>query len=189
MNKVAAVAALLLLSMTACGGAASTATSPTESKTFATQPATSDAPAPKASAERLPAISLADLDGGAAVDLAKLRGPAVINLFATWCGPCRAELPVFARAHKSLGDQVTFIGIDFADPDQRGARALAKKTGITYQLLADPDATLKKDLKVIGLPQTMFVDAQGTIVATERRAFDSYADLSAALDSHLGVTP
>lgn len=179
MNKVALLAVFLLLSMTACGGAAPTATPPTKS----------NVPATKSTAERLPAISLADLDGGAAVDLARVTGPAVINLFATWCGPCRAELPVFARANMALGDQVKFVGIDFADPDQPGARALAKKTGITYQLLADPDSKLRKDLKVIGLPQTVFVDAQGTIVATERRAFDSYADLSAALDSHLGVTP
>lgn len=179
MNRVAALAALLLLSMTACGSAAPTATPPTKG----------NAPATQLTADRLPAITLTGLGGGSAVDLAKLRGPAVINLFATWCGPCKAELPVFARADKSFGDQVTFIGIDFADPDQQGAGALAKKTGITYQLLADPDSKLRKDLKVIGLPQTVFVDAQGTIVATERRAFDSYADLSAALDSHLGVTP
>ncbi len=174
MNRVTALVVVLLLSVTACGSAAPTATTATTTQL---------------TAERLPSISLTDLDSGAAVDLAKLTGPAVINLFATWCGPCKTELPVFAQAAKALGDRVTFIGIDFADPDQQGARALAKKSGIGYQLLADPDSRLRKDLKVVGLPQTMFVDAQGTIVATERRAFDSYADLSAALNAHLGVTP
>ena len=60
---------------------------------------------------------------------------------------------------------------------------------MTFPLLADPDADAKVPFKVIGLPQTVFVDAQGTMVATERIAFRSYADLTAAIEKHLGVAP
>lgn len=152
------------------------------------QSATSTATAPKT--ESLPDVTLAALDGGEPLKLAGLSGiPTVINLWASWCGPCKAELPLFARAHRELGDSVRVLGIDFADPAPEAARHLAARAGVTFPLYADPDSTVRADLKVIGLPQTVFVDGRGTVVATERRAFRSYADLSGALADHLRVKP
>ena len=110
MNRVTALVVVLLLSVTACGSAAPTATTATTTQL---------------TAERLPSISLTDLDSGAAVDLAKLTGPAVINLFATWCGPCKTELPVFAQAAKALGDRVTFIGSGLEVEKRSEGRRLA----------------------------------------------------------------
>lgn len=156
-----------------------------------TSPAPSQTePAPGPGQETLPAVQLAALGRGPALDLATPPGvPTVINLWASWCGPCKAELPLFARAHRELGDRVRVLGIDFADPAPEAARQLAARAGVTFDLYVDPDSTLKADLKVIGLPQTVFVDPGGNVVATERRAFHSYADLSAALARHLGVKP
>ncbi|MCL8252275.1 TlpA family protein disulfide reductase [Aeromicrobium fastidiosum] len=145
-------------------------------------PATGDA--------TLPATTLSCLGGGTPVDLSTLTGtPTVINLWASWCGPCRTELPVLARAADAYGDDVRFIGIDYKDGDPDAAIELARSAGVTYPLLADPDEATKADLKVVGLPQTIFVDAQGRMVATERTAYDSYDDLTSAIRRHLGVTP
>lgn len=130
------------------------------------------------------------LGGGKEVYLAGLRGkPTVINLWASWCGPCRKELPLLAKAHRELGDRVQILGIDFADDAPDYALDLAARSGVTYPLLADPLSAVKFDLKVVGLPQTVFVDAQGTIVAMERRAYHSYGDLTTAISTHLGVKP
>lgn len=138
----------------------------------------------------LPALTLDCLGGGTPVRLAGLRGePTVINLWASWCGPCREELPLLAKAHRELGDRVRIVGIDFADDAPDAALALAANAGVTYPLASDPKSTLKGDLLVVGLPQTIFVDEQGTIVATERRAYRSYTDLTAAISRHLGVKP
>jgi cytochrome c biogenesis protein CcmG, thiol:disulfide interchange protein DsbE len=130
------------------------------------------------------------LGGGHPVELAGLRAkPTVINLWASWCGPCKEELPFLAKAHRELGDRVQILGIDFADDSPGAAIDLAKSAGVTYPLLADPKSSSKGTLKVVGLPQTVFVDAQGTIVATERRAYRSYDDLTNAISKHLGVNP
>jgi len=130
------------------------------------------------------------LGGGRPVDLAGLHGkPTVINLWASWCGPCKKELPLLAKAHRELGDRVQILGIDFADDSPGAAIDLAKGAGVTYPLLADPKSSSKGILKVVGLPQTVFVDAQGTIVATERREYRSYDDLTNAISKHLGVKP
>lgn len=146
--------------------------------------------AAKAVAASLPALTLDCLGGGQPVRLSGLLGkPTVINLWASWCGPCREELPLLAKAHRELGGSVRIVGIDFADDAPDAALELAAKSGVTYPLLADPKSSVKRDLKVVGLPQTVFVDAQGTIVATERRAYRSYDDLTNAISKHLGVKP
>lgn len=138
----------------------------------------------------LPAVTLDCLGGGTAVRLAGLDGkPTVINLWASWCGPCREELPLLAKAHNELGDRVQMVGIDFADDAPDLALILAAKAGVTYPLVADPTSLVRAGLLVVGLPQTVFVDEQGTIVATERRAYRSYDDLTTAISEHLGVTP
>lgn len=145
-----------------------------------------DAPGDKA----LPDITLDCLGGGARVHLAGLTGtPTVINLWATWCGPCREELPLLAKADKEYGSALRIIGVDFDDPAPDDAIELAKASGVTYPLLTDRDSSTKGPLAVVGLPQTVFIDAQGRMVATERTPFRSYADLTAAIRRHLGVTP
>ncbi|MEV7398313.1 TlpA disulfide reductase family protein [Aeromicrobium sp. NPDC092404] len=138
----------------------------------------------------LPDLELGCLGGGTPVRLAGLTDtPTIINLWASWCAPCREELPLLAKAHQAYGDKLRIIGVDFDDAAPDAALELAERSGVTYPLLVDPDADAKASLKVIGLPQTVFVDAQGRMVATERIAFRSYADLTAAIDKHLGVSP
>jgi cytochrome c biogenesis protein CcmG/thiol:disulfide interchange protein DsbE len=136
----------------------------------------------------LPDLTLGCLGGGRSVRLAGLTGrPTIINVWASWCAPCREELPLLARAHREYGSALRVIGLDFADSAPSAALELADRAGVTYPLLADPGSESKAPLRVIGLPQTVFVDAQGRMVATERVAFRSYVDLTAAISKHLGV--
>ena len=138
----------------------------------------------------LPDVTLDCLGGGKPVRLSGLAGtPTIINFWASWCAPCSEELPLLAKAHHTYGDRLRVVGLDFDDSAPDTALELAEQSGVTYPLVLDPDARTKVPLKVIGLPQTVFVDAQGTMVATERVAFRSYADLTAAIEKHLGVSP
>lgn len=145
---------------------------------------------PTGSGDTLPDLTLACLGGGQAVNLAGLAGtPTVINLWASWCKPCRKELPLLAQADRQYGDALQIIGIDYRDDAPDAAIELAGDAGVTYPQLVDRDERSKAALKVVALPQTVFVDAQGTIVATERKQFHSYDELTSAIERHLGVTP
>lgn len=148
----------------------------------------SDSPAPGKKA--LPSITLDCLGGGKRVNLSGLAGtPTVINLWASWCEPCRKELPLLAKADKEYGSKLRILGVDFDDSAPDDAIELLRVSGVTYPQLVDRDSAIRTSLAVVGLPQTVFVDAQGRMVATERMPFRSYADLTAAIKRHLGVTP
>ncbi len=137
----------------------------------------------------LPSLELTCLTDGEPFDLASLEGPAVVNLWASWCEPCREELPLLARLDEEAGDAVQVLGIDVADRAPEKALQLAEDSGVAYPQLFDPDQLTRAPLGVQGLPQTVFVDAQGTMVATERTPYRSYDDLLDDVDRHLGVRP
>lgn len=140
-----------------------------------------------ASDDALPDTTLPCLGGGRDVRLAGLDGPMLINVWGSYCAPCRDELPVLQQVHQAAGDKLTVLGIDYQDPAPAAALQLAAVSGVTFPSVADPGADVHADLEVIGLPQTLFVDDQGAIVAIERRqltSFDMAADL---VEEHLGI--
>lgn len=144
---------------------------------------------PAAGDAALPELELACLGADGAVDLSRLRGPAVVNLWASWCKPCREELPLLARLDEETDGRLTVVGIDVQDSDPEAAVQLASDAGVTYPQLVDAGSTTRGPLRVVGLPQTVFVDEQGRMVATERVPFTSYDDLTAAVRQHLEVQP
>lgn len=137
----------------------------------------------------LPSLTLPCLGGGRDVDLAHMRGdPLVVNLWAGWCGPCRKELPLFQQLHERAAERVAVIGVDFADDDPAAALGLAAASGVTYALLADPQAQLQAPLRVSGLPVTLFVAADGHVAYTKIGPISSYDELTDLVREHLGVT-
>ena len=140
--------------------------------------------------DALPDLELDCLGGGRSVRLAGLTGtPTVINLWASWCKPCREELPLLAKADREYGERVRFLGIDVADAAPEAALRLAQASSVTYPQLVDREGRTRAPLQFAGLPQTVFVDEQGRMVFTERTPFRSYADVTAAIRRHLGVAP
>jgi thiol-disulfide isomerase/thioredoxin len=139
-----------------------------------------------ASDNQLPAVSLPCLGGGPEVDLARLRGPLVVNLFAQWCGPCREELPYYQALHEKAAGRVAVLGVDYLDTRPDLALELVRRSGVTYPLVADPAGTLRAGLRVVGLPGIVLVGRDGS-VHVEYRAFRSYAELRALVQRRLGV--
>jgi cytochrome c biogenesis protein CcmG, thiol:disulfide interchange protein DsbE len=134
----------------------------------------------------LPALALPCLGDPGTVDLATLDGPVVLNVWAQSCGPCRDEMPLLQRLHAEADGEVTVLGIDFQDLQPELALELAEDTGVTYPSVADVEGGLKVPLRITGLPTTLFVD-EGQVVASDRGAYSSYADLTSAVSRHLGV--
>jgi cytochrome c biogenesis protein CcmG, thiol:disulfide interchange protein DsbE len=129
--------------------------------------------------DALPDVTLASLDDGApALDVGSLRGPAVVNLWATWCQPCRKELPAFQEVSTARPD-VRFVGVDIAE-DPGKARDFLADLGITFDQYLDDRGELTDALGTAVLPVTIIVDADGK-VATEHIGPMSVGDLQDAL--------
>ncbi|MEP7311332.1 MAG: TlpA disulfide reductase family protein [Pseudomonadota bacterium] len=99
---------------------------------------------------------------GSSVNLAQYKGQVVmINFWATWCGPCRQEMPVLEQLYKKykpLG--FTMIGVN-VEPDSAGAVEWLKSTPVTFPILFDTDSKVSKLYAVAGMPSTVIVDRKG----------------------------
>jgi cytochrome c biogenesis protein CcmG/thiol:disulfide interchange protein DsbE len=113
-------------------------------------------------AATLPAVELPALAaGGAPLELGSLTGPAIVNLWATWCVPCRTELPEFQAASEDhVG--VRFVGVDIGE-DPAVARSFLDDLGVSFEQYADPGGELSDALGVAALPVTLVVDGDGDI--------------------------
>lgn len=108
----------------------------------------------------LPAFDPADYQQA----LSELRGtPVLVNVWASWCGPCREEAPLLAAAHEEYGDRVQFLGVDILD-ERTSARAFMREFGWTYPSVFDASGAIRDGLGVLGQPATLFYDAGGNLV-------------------------
>jgi peroxiredoxin len=100
---------------------------------------------------------------GEAVTLSELHGqPVILNFWATWCPPCRAEMPQFQSASVKYNGQAIILGVDQGEPSSVVAD-FGNALSITYPLLLDPDNGVNRDYGVTALPTTIFVDSQGVV--------------------------
>ena len=114
--------------------------------------------------ERLPALGLERLDASGTLRTDELgEVPAVVNLWATWCVPCRAELPAFDEVAAEVADSVRVLGVNVGE-ERATAEALVAELGLGFEQYLDPDADLSAELGVTTMPTTVFVAAGGDIV-------------------------
>jgi thiol-disulfide isomerase/thioredoxin len=132
---------------------------------------------------RLPDVEVESFDGGEVV-LSSIDGPAVVNLWATWCAPCRREIPDFEAVHRERGDDVRFVGVNVGD-DADDARAFLDEVGATYDQYRDPEGFVVTALGTSTMPVTLIVAADGTIVTTHLGPMDR-DDLHDAIDGLIG---
>ena len=122
----------------------------------------------------LPIVQLVATDGSPVSTSELLGQPLVINVWATSCEACKKEMPALAQMHAEFGDQVRFVGINqFANNDI--ALAFAKDKGVRYELLSDLNGEFVTALGITGLPYTLFVAPDGTIVSQKGIALDADA--------------
>lgn len=116
--------------------------------------------------QRFPVGVLTTLDGQE-FDLAAIDGrPTVVNFFASWCAPCRAEMPSFEEVFQQRGAEVAFIGINARETDVDQARQLVAETGVTYTILLGDNGRILEEVGASGLPVTIFVDDEGNVAET-----------------------
>lgn len=117
------------------------------------------------SGERAPTFEVPDLrNPERQMSLAVAGGrPLVLNFWATWCVPCRKEMPVLQAVHASLGDRVTFLGMNERD-SRRLALKFLDETGVDYASGFDPPGRVGAAYALFGLPTTVFISPDGRIV-------------------------
>jgi len=100
--------------------------------------------------------------GGSLTSLSSFKKPLLINFWATWCIPCRHELPILERLSKKYSDTITFIGVAVDSP-QADILSTKERLNLSY-LIADASNQMVKNWQAELLPTTYLVDSAGTIV-------------------------
>jgi len=133
-------------------------------------------------------FKLANLDGGT-VSLADLKGKVVfLNVWATWCGPCREEMPSMETLYEQFKNRKDFVMLAVSQ-DERGKDAVlpyVQKHGYHFTVLLDPENKVGETYDVSGVPETFIINREGRIVAHHMGAFDwSRPDVKEALEDLL----
>lgn len=129
------------------------------------------------------------LDGGPRAlrrRLAALEGhPVIINKWASWCGPCRAEAPILQRQAVEHGRRIAFLGLDWRDSSSN-ARDFLDRHPLPFPSFEDPEGELAEALKLPNyIPVTLFVDERGEVAYLRQGGYRSEDDLAADIERYL----
>jgi cytochrome c biogenesis protein CcmG, thiol:disulfide interchange protein DsbE len=144
-------------------------------------------PCPVGLGPELPDLELACLGGGPPVRLrAEPPGrPVLVNVWASWCGPCVQEVPDLAAFAERAGDRVGVVGVLTTD-SERSALTFARELGMRWPSVVDDDGLVLRAFPP-GPPVTLFLDAEGRVVHTRSGAFADLGEIEALVAQHLGV--
>jgi cytochrome c biogenesis protein CcmG, thiol:disulfide interchange protein DsbE len=183
----AAAAAALVLGLGACGSESGEGPGNPESAATDYDRALADAPKPLA---ELYSEANEILPGGLPAYEAQIEAlegyPIVVNKWASWCGPCRAEFPFLQELAAERGEEIAFLGIDGQDADDAAATFL-EELPVPYPSFSDPDLEISKAVDAEReFPATIFYDADGEITYVHRGGYQELADLEADIDRYAG---
>jgi thiol-disulfide isomerase/thioredoxin len=126
------------------------------------------------------------LDGKSTVDIGQIKGPVLVNVWGSWCGPCKEEMPIFVDFYSKYKEKVSLIGISVEESDVQNARDFVKLYGMSWPNLNDPDGSTRGTLGM-GVPITLFIDAQGTVAFRKIGVVTTIEELERDTQKYLGV--
>jgi thiol-disulfide isomerase/thioredoxin len=134
-----------------------------------------------------PDFALETLDSKV-MQLSELRGRKVIlNFWASWCAPCRAEMPDFERVYQQHGDRLTILGINIQE-DRQTIEGFLHEVPVSYPIVLDPQGVAARAYRVIAQPATFWIDEHGRIVQRKLGAY-TQAELEQNIREFVGVGP
>ena len=188
-SRAAAGALALGIGLTGCTpGAGSPDAAPSAPVAEGTTAPCPDQPTQTATGGEVLADVTVDCLGGGQLHLGQAQGvPTVLNLWATWCGPCREELPLVQQLADRAGDRLKVVGLVTKDTADNGA-AFAADAGITMPTGVDAQGRLVDAQRLPALPYTYLLRADGTVAHLQMRPVTSVEELEGLVAEHLGVT-
>ena len=128
--------------------------------------------------------SLPCINGGKSFLMESIKGPAIINVWGSWCAPCIAEVPHFRAL--AATKKVTIIGIDVEEPNMAAGRKFMSSHGMSWPVLYDPDGRTKAAFG-LGVPVTWYLNSKGVIVYKHIGIVSSEKALFAEARKYLGA--
>jgi thiol-disulfide isomerase/thioredoxin len=132
------------------------------------------------------AVNLDCLDEGSVIDLSRVKGPVLVNVWGSWCGPCKDEMPIFVDFYSKHSESVGLIGISVEEADIQNARDFVQAYGMTWPNLYDADGATRATLGM-GVPITLFIDENGEIVYRKIGVVTTIEELENETIKYLGV--
>ena len=131
-------------------------------------------------------VTLDCLDGTAGAQLGALRGPLIINVWGSWCGPCKKEMPVLRAFHDKAQGKVQLVGVDVEEANFDDGRTFVERNGITWPNLYDPDGR-SREYFGLGVPVTWFIAADGSVAYKHVGIIKDLDEIVTLTEKHLGV--
>lgn len=131
-------------------------------------------------------IRLGCLDGGQGADINFLKGPMIINVWGSWCGPCKEEIPIFRAFYEKAIGKIKLVGVDVEEATIGDGQDFVLKNGMTWPNLFDGDGRSRAYFGM-GVPVTWFIDAGGEIAYKKIGALKNEIELIMLTSKYLGV--
>jgi cytochrome c biogenesis protein CcmG/thiol:disulfide interchange protein DsbE len=131
-------------------------------------------------------IELGCLDGSAGVAVNALRGPIIINVWGSWCGPCKEEIPILRSFYEKAKGKLQLIGVDVEEASVEDGQEFVLKNGITWPNLFDSDGRSRAYFGM-GVPVTWFIAADGSVAYNHIGVFKNETELITLASKYLGV--
>jgi thiol-disulfide isomerase/thioredoxin len=131
-------------------------------------------------------IEMDCLDRTTGARLGALRGPMLVNVWGSWCGPCREEIPILRSFYEKAQGKVALVGIDVEEATFDDGRRFVERNGILWPNLYDPDGR-SREYFGLGVPVTWFIAADGSVAGKKIGAFTDESELLTLTNKYLGV--
>jgi cytochrome c biogenesis protein CcmG/thiol:disulfide interchange protein DsbE len=131
-------------------------------------------------------LTLECLDSSKGVNIAAIKGPAIINVWGSWCDPCKKELPYFTEFYQTMDPQIQLIGVDVEEKRIEDGRMFARTHGIMWPNLYDDKGVTRKYFGM-GVPVTWFIDGDGKVLYKKVGPFNSTEELRTMTFKYFGL--
>jgi thiol-disulfide isomerase/thioredoxin len=131
-------------------------------------------------------IEMDCLDRTTGARLGALRGPMLVNVWGSWCGPCREEIPILRSFYEKAQGKVALVGIDVEEATFDDGRRFVERNGILWPNLYDPDGR-SREYFGLGVPVTWFIAVDGSVAGKKIGAFTDESELLTLTNKYLGV--
>jgi thiol-disulfide isomerase/thioredoxin len=131
-------------------------------------------------------IVLDCLDGSKGASVDSIKGPAIINVWGSWCGPCKEEMPILRSFYEKAQGKLTLVGVDVEEASIEDGRKFVENNGITWPNLYDADGKSRAYFGM-GVPVTWFIAADGSVAYKHIGVFKNEIELISMTSKYLGV--